>query len=100
MGRIAQTHADHVWVTDDNPRDEDPATIRAAILATCPKGQEIGNRGEAIAHALSLLAPGDTLLVAGKGHEREQIGRERVDFFDDRACVQTILDSLKEENTP
>jgi len=100
MGRIAQTHADHVWVTDDNPRDEDPATIRAAILATCPKGQEIGNRGEAIAHALSLLASGDTLLVAGKGHEREQIGRERVDFFDDRACVQTILDSLKEENTP
>src|SRR4029077_12937436 len=73
MGAIAEKLADAVIVTDDNPRSEEPATIRRAILAACPKAQEIGDRGEAIRAAIKMLRPGDLLLVAGKGHERGQI---------------------------
>ena len=68
MGAIAVEKADRVIVTDDNPRSEDAAAIRAAILAAAPGAVEIGDRGEAIRRAVAELGPGDVLLVAGKGH--------------------------------
>lgn len=72
-----------VIVTDDNPRSEEPASIRAAIMAAATGGLEIGDRREAIRHAVGLLQPGDTLIVAGKGHEEGQtIGEETLPFSD------------------
>jgi UDP-N-acetylmuramoyl-L-alanyl-D-glutamate--2,6-diaminopimelate ligase len=91
MGAIAEQLADTVIVTDDNPRGEDAATIRRAILAAAPKAQEIGDRGEAIRTAIKMLHPGDLLLVAGKGHERGQIIGDKTLPFDDVAIVRAIL---------
>lgn len=83
MGEIASRLADVVIVTDDNPRSEEPASIRAAIMAAATGGLEIGDRREAIRHAVGLLQPGDTLIVAGKGHEEGQtIGEETLPFSD------------------
>ncbi|MBY0463109.1 MAG: UDP-N-acetylmuramoyl-L-alanyl-D-glutamate--2,6-diaminopimelate ligase [Alphaproteobacteria bacterium] len=73
MGKIAGDLADEVIVTDDNPRLEDPASIRAQILETCPQAKEIGNRSKAIAVAIAGLNKDDILLIAGKGHESGQI---------------------------
>src|SRR5690606_8773320 len=77
MGRIAAENADRVIVTDDNPRGEDAAAIRAAILAAAPGAAEIGDRAEAIRSAIAALEPGDVLLIAGKGHETGQIIGDR-----------------------
>ncbi|HHZ08333.1 MAG TPA: UDP-N-acetylmuramoyl-L-alanyl-D-glutamate--2,6-diaminopimelate ligase [Rhizobiales bacterium] len=83
MGEIATRLADVVIVTDDNPRSEVPAEIRAAILAAAPGAIEIGDRREAIRKGISLLHAGDTLIVAGKGHEVGQtFGTETVHFSD------------------
>ncbi len=83
MGAVAARLADVVIVTDDNPRSESPAAIRAAILAACPGAREIGDRARAIEAALEGLAPGDVLAVAGKGHEQGQtIGGEIIPFDD------------------
>jgi UDP-N-acetylmuramoyl-L-alanyl-D-glutamate--2,6-diaminopimelate ligase len=83
MGEIASRLADVAIVTDDNPRSEEPASIRAAIMAAAPGATEIGDRRQAIRHAVSLLQPGDTLIVAGKGHEEGQtIGDETFPFSD------------------
>ncbi len=91
MGAIAARHADIVIVTDDNPRSEDPAAIRAAILAAAPGAAEIGNRREAIAAAVGLLQTGDLLVVAGKGHETGQIvGTTTLPFSD----KQSVLDAI------
>ncbi|GLQ05999.1 UDP-N-acetylmuramoyl-L-alanyl-D-glutamate--2,6-diaminopimelate ligase [Sneathiella chinensis] len=87
MGQIAADHADHVIVTDDNPRNEDPALIRQAIMAACPDATEIGDRKEAIHAALSMAGPGDIVLVAGKGHETGQVVGGRTIPFDDRQVV-------------
>lgn len=83
MGEAAAEGADVVYVTDDNPRTEDPATIRAEILAACPEANEIGDRAEAILTAVDALGPGDALLIAGKGHETGQIVGDAVFPFDD-----------------
>jgi UDP-N-acetylmuramoyl-L-alanyl-D-glutamate--2,6-diaminopimelate ligase len=83
MGRIAALGADRVIVTDDNPRSEDPTAIRAAILAGCPEARELGDRRQAIGLAVSELAAGDVLILAGKGHETGQIVKGRVLPFDD-----------------
>jgi UDP-N-acetylmuramoyl-L-alanyl-D-glutamate--2,6-diaminopimelate ligase len=83
MGRAAAEHADVVFVTDDNPRSEDPAAIRAEILAACPEANEVGDRAEAILRAVDALGPGDALLVMGKGHERGQTVGDTVFPFDD-----------------
>ena len=83
MGAIAQDQADVVYVTDDNPRSEDPVLIRRAILAACPKAIEIGERGIAIREAIGQLRQGDVLVLAGKGHERGQIIGTVVLPFDD-----------------
>ena len=83
MGEIATRLADIVIVTDDNPRSEVPATIRAAILAAAPGAIEIGDRRKAIHEAVAMLHAGDTLIVAGKGHEEGQtIGTETLHFSD------------------
>ncbi len=83
MGRAAAENADIVFVTDDNPRSEDPAAIRAAILAACPEATEVGDRAEAILRGVDALGPGDALLVAGKGHESGQIIGTDIYPFDD-----------------
>ncbi len=93
MGEIAAKHADLVIVTDDNPRSEDPASIRADVLAGTPGGLEIGDRGEAIRSAVAGLKKGDTVLIAGKGHETGQIIGDQVIPFSDQA---TAIAALKE----
>ncbi|MER8810013.1 UDP-N-acetylmuramoyl-L-alanyl-D-glutamate--2,6-diaminopimelate ligase [Mesorhizobium australicum] len=83
MGEIATRLADVVIVTDDNPRSEVPETIRAAILEAAPGAMEIGDRRKAIHEAVAMLHAGDTLIVAGKGHEEGQtIGSETLHFSD------------------
>jgi UDP-N-acetylmuramoyl-L-alanyl-D-glutamate--2,6-diaminopimelate ligase len=83
MGRAAAALADEVIVTDDNPRGEDPAEIRRAILAGAPGASEIAGRREAIRAAIAEAGPGDIVLLAGKGHEQGQIVGNRVLPFDD-----------------
>jgi UDP-N-acetylmuramoyl-L-alanyl-D-glutamate--2,6-diaminopimelate ligase len=83
MGEAAAAHADVVIVTDDNPRSEDPAAIRAAILRAAPGAQGIADRRRAITHAINMALAGDVVLVAGKGHEQGQTIGERVLPFDD-----------------
>jgi UDP-N-acetylmuramoyl-L-alanyl-D-glutamate--2,6-diaminopimelate ligase len=83
MGAVATRMSDIVIVTDDNPRSEDPAMIRAAIMAAAPGATEVGGRREAIAEAIRIAKAGDIVLVAGKGHETGQIVGDRVLPFDD-----------------
>lgn len=91
MGAIAARLADRVTVTDDNPRGEDPAAIRAAVRAACPAAADIGDRERAIAAAIDDLGPGDALLIAGKGHETGQIVGDAVRPFDDAAVARAIV---------
>ncbi len=90
MGDAAARGADRVIVTDDNPRGEDPARIRQAVLAGCPGAIEIADREQAIAAALSDLGPGDVLAVAGKGHEPGQIVAGGILPFDDVAVIRRL----------
>jgi UDP-N-acetylmuramoyl-L-alanyl-D-glutamate--2,6-diaminopimelate ligase len=91
MGRVTSRWADAVIVTDDNPRGEDPAAIRATILAACTGACEIGDRARAIEAALNDLGPGDVLAVAGKGHEQGQTIGGNVVPFDDVAVVRSLV---------
>jgi UDP-N-acetylmuramoyl-L-alanyl-D-glutamate--2,6-diaminopimelate ligase len=88
MGAVAARMADLVIVTDDNPRSEDPASIRRGILAGAPGTREVPDRREAIAAAISEAGAGDIVLLAGKGHEQGQIVGERVLPFDDVAVAR------------
>jgi UDP-N-acetylmuramoyl-L-alanyl-D-glutamate--2,6-diaminopimelate ligase len=91
MGAIAADNADSVIVTDDNPRSENPQTIRAAILAEARGAREIGDRAEAIRTAISGLQAGDALLIAGKGHETGQIvGDTTLPFSDHEAVIAAL----------
>ena len=92
MGAIAARLADEAYVTDDNPRGEDPAAIRAAVLAACPGGIEIGDRAEAIFAAIRGLKSGDVLVVAGKGHETGQIVGKEVLPFSDQDVVRAAVE--------
>jgi UDP-N-acetylmuramoyl-L-alanyl-D-glutamate--2,6-diaminopimelate ligase len=83
MGAVATRLSDAVIVTDDNPRGEDPAKIRSAIMAGAPGATEVAGRREAIAEAIRIARAGDIILVAGKGHETGQIIGDRVLPFDD-----------------
>ena len=94
MGEIAARIADRVIVTDDNPRREDPATIRRVILEASPGAVEIGDRAQAIRSAIEELGAGDGLLIAGKGHEREQIVGTRAIAFDDVAVAQGAVAAI------
>ncbi|GAY16311.1 UDP-N-acetylmuramoyl-L-alanyl-D-glutamate--2,6-diaminopimelate ligase [Mycobacterium sp. shizuoka-1] len=98
MGRIAAELADLVIVTDDNPRNENPATIRAAILAGAaevdPPAEvvEMGDRRAAIRHAVAWAGAGDVVVIAGKGHEKGQTAAGQTRPFDDRAELAAALD--------
>jgi UDP-N-acetylmuramoyl-L-alanyl-D-glutamate--2,6-diaminopimelate ligase len=92
MGAVAAKLADRVIVTDDNPRSEDPALIRRAILEGAPDATEIADREDAIRAAIGGLEEGDVLLIAGKGHETGQIVGDRVIPFDEAAIVARILE--------
>jgi UDP-N-acetylmuramoyl-L-alanyl-D-glutamate--2,6-diaminopimelate ligase len=91
MGRVAAENADRVIVTDDNPRSENAASIRAAILAGAPGAVEIGDRAKAIRAAIAELKAGDVLLIAGKGHETGQIVGDRTIPFSDHETVAAAL---------
>jgi UDP-N-acetylmuramoyl-L-alanyl-D-glutamate--2,6-diaminopimelate ligase len=90
MGQAAMQAADRVIVTDDNPRSEVAAEIRAAILAAAPGAVEIGDRRAAIAAGLEGLGAGDVLVVAGKGHEQGQIVGGDVLPFDDASVIREL----------
>jgi UDP-N-acetylmuramoyl-L-alanyl-D-glutamate--2,6-diaminopimelate ligase len=100
MGRAAAEHADTVIVTDDNPRSEDPAAIRAAVMegvaaaGGAARVHEVGDRAEAILRGVDLLGPGDALLVAGKGHETGQIVGDDVLPFDDSEQASVAVSAL------
>jgi UDP-N-acetylmuramoyl-L-alanyl-D-glutamate--2,6-diaminopimelate ligase len=94
MGAVAVAKADRVVVTDDNPRSEDAAAIRASIIAGAPGAIEIGDRREAIRSAIADLRRGDVLLVAGKGHETGQIIGDRIVPFSDHEAVAAALKEL------
>jgi len=83
MGAVAARLSDVVIVTDDNPRGEDPAAIRRAVIEDAPEAVEIGDRREAIAAAIAMATAGDIVLLAGKGHEQGQIVGDQVLPFDD-----------------
>ena len=90
MGEAAARLADHIIVTDDNPRGEPPGDIRAAVLTGCPDAHEIGDRAKAIEAALNALAPGDVLVVAGKGHEQGQTIAGVIHPFDDVSTIRRL----------
>jgi UDP-N-acetylmuramoyl-L-alanyl-D-glutamate--2,6-diaminopimelate ligase len=100
MGRIAAELADLVIVTDDNPRSEDPAAIRREILAGAAEAGgparvvEIGDRRAAIDHAVAWAAPGDIVLITGKGHETGQTRGGQTHPFDDRVELAAALEAL------
>jgi len=91
IGAIAAENADTVIVTDDNPRSENPASIRAAIMASAKGATDIGDRAEAIRAAIAGLQQGDALLIAGKGHETGQIVGDKVLPFSDHEAAAAAL---------
>lgn len=94
MGVAARDNADVVFVTDDNPRSEDPAAIRRMVLADCPEATEVGDRAYAILAGVDALQPGDALLIAGKGHEKGQIVGDDVLPFDDVEQASVAVHAL------
>ncbi len=95
MGQACADTADILYVTDDNPRSENPTAIRRAILAAAPGATEIGDRREAIFAATAALKPGDVLVIAGKGHETGQIvGRETLPFDDAAVAGEAIAAAI------
>ena len=95
MGKIASELADNVIVTDDNPRSENPALIRKAIMVTNPYAKEVADRREAIYVAMKELVPGDVLVIAGKGHEKTQIIGDKTLPFDDAEVARQAALELK-----
>ena len=91
MGKIAQVNSDKIIVTDDNPRSENPSDIRSQIIKECPDAIEIPDRKEAIYSAIKNLTKGDVLLVAGKGHETQQIYHKEKRFFSDKKVIKEII---------
>ncbi len=94
MGQIARRCADLVFVTDDNPRSEEPAAIRAQILAGCPGAIEIADRAAAIHASVLRLDPGDALLIAGKGHESGQITKGVTYPFSDHEVARAAIEGI------
>ncbi len=95
MGAAAATNADFVIVTDDNPRTEEPAAVRRAILAAAPNAVEIADRATAINQAIQGLNAGDVLLIAGKGHETGQIVGDKIIPFSDHDAVAAALGEIR-----
>ncbi len=96
MGALSSTYADLTIVTDDNPRGENPADIRAQILTAVTGAQEIGDRRTAIHQTIQNLEKGDVLIIAGKGHEQGQVFADHTDHFDDVEEAQSAIQSLTE----
>jgi len=94
MGAVAHRLADGVYITDDNPRFEDPALIRQAIMAACPNATEIPDRGDAIHAALRAAKAGDTVIIAGKGHEQGQIIGQDTIPFSDHAAIRSFFGEI------
>ena len=95
MGQAARQFADVVFVTDDNPRTEDPAAIRAEVMAGAGHdATEVGDRAEAILRAVDVLEPGDAALIMGKGHETGQIVGSDVFPFDDAEQASVAVAAL------
>jgi UDP-N-acetylmuramoyl-L-alanyl-D-glutamate--2,6-diaminopimelate ligase len=94
MGEICARLADIAIVTDDNPRSEEPAAIRRAILAACPGAIEIGDRAAAIGHGIGLLEAGDVFVIAGKGHEQGQTVAGIVHPFDDASVARGFVHAI------
>ncbi len=94
MGQAAADNADLVIVTDDNPRSEDPASIRAAVMQGCHDATEVGDRAEAILRGVDCLGPGDALLVLGKGHETGQTIGDCILPFDDSEQASVAVAAL------
>ncbi len=95
MGQAAAKHADLVFVTDDNPRTENPGDIRAMVMAGCPGAIEVADRAEAILRGVDALQPGDALLIAGKGHESGQIVGDDILPFDDVEQASVAVAALE-----
>jgi len=95
MGKAANDLADVAIVTDDNPRSEDPAAIRKAVLKACPRGFEVADRRQAIYGALKGLVGGDILVIAGKGHEKTQTIGDKIFPFDDAEVAREGVKELK-----
>jgi len=91
MGEISTRLADITIVTDDNPRSEDPAAVRRDILDAAPGAKEIGDRAEAIRDAVAMAAPGDVVVIAGKGHETGQIVGDEVRPFSDQDVARAAI---------
>jgi len=91
MGKIADKLADEIIISDDNPRNEDSKSIRSQIATRCPHAIDIGDRKEAINTAIQRLSSGDTLIIAGKGHESDQIVGNTISKCNDRDIVQAAL---------
>ncbi|UWQ94465.1 UDP-N-acetylmuramoyl-L-alanyl-D-glutamate--2,6-diaminopimelate ligase [Rhodobacteraceae bacterium M385] len=95
MGEAAALWGDVAFVTDDNPRSEDPASIRAAVMAGCPEATEVADRAEAILRGVDMLEPGDALLIAGKGHETGQQVGDVIYPFDDVEQASVAVAALE-----
>ena len=94
MGQIANKFAGKVYITDDNPRNENPYKIRQSILSKCPKAVEIPNRkSTAIQKAISELSAGEILIIAGKGHEEKQIIKNKIINFKDAKIAKILFKS-------
>ena len=92
MGKVAYENSDKVYITDDNPRNENPRIIRSQIIKSCPGAIEISDRSEAILQAVEVLSEGDILLIAGKGHERgQEIKNVTYPFYDVEQASISIL---------
>jgi UDP-N-acetylmuramoyl-L-alanyl-D-glutamate--2,6-diaminopimelate ligase len=100
MGKIATERADITIVTDDNPRSENPASIRAAIMAAAKGAKDIGDRAAAIQHAVGMLKSGDVLVIAGKGHEEGQIVGDKIFPFSDHAVAKAAIVSHGGKTVP
>ena len=92
MGTVAEKFADIVFITDDNPRNEDPASIRNEIATYCKKSINVDGRKKAISKAISIMKKNDILLIAGKGHEKTQEIKGKVSLFDDEIVAKEYFD--------
>lgn len=96
MGTVGGKLADFAIVTDDNPRSEDPASIRRTVMSGCPSATEIAGRKKAIFEAVRRLHPGDLLVIAGKGHEKTQIIGTDILPFDDAQIAREAVQCVRE----
>ena len=91
MGKVANKYADKIIITDDNPRYEDPESIRKQIIDFCPKSKEIADRTEAVIYAINNLKKGDVLLIAGKGHESHQEVNGKFLKYNDSILIKKVI---------